>query len=91
IEGGWTYRKVTSQLRIWFPKVFDYLDVQSEKRQSTTSRHEHEEKPIWQLLNKCGQTLTVVDIGFPAGSDLAKHKGRDKASVSDCHLWFGVF
>ncbi|KAG1719499.1 uncharacterized protein EDB91DRAFT_1267913 [Suillus paluster] len=85
IEGGWTYRKVTSQLRSWFPKVFDYLDGQVEKRQSATLR---EEKPIWRLLNKCGQTLTVVDIGFPAGSDLAKHKGRDKASVSDCHLWF---
>ncbi|KAG2105412.1 hypothetical protein BD769DRAFT_1676048 [Suillus cothurnatus] len=85
IESGWTYRKVTSQLRSWFPKVFDYLDLQLEKRQSATS---HEEKPIWRLLNKCGQTLTVVDIGFPAGSDLAKHKGRDKASVNDCHLWF---
>ncbi|KAG2111872.1 hypothetical protein BD769DRAFT_1392023 [Suillus cothurnatus] len=85
IESGWTYRKVTSQLRSWFPKVFDYLNLQLEKRQSATS---HEEKPIWRLLNKCGQTLTVVDIGFPAGSDLAKHKGRDKASVNDCHLWF---
>ncbi|KAG1830705.1 hypothetical protein DFJ58DRAFT_736885 [Suillus subalutaceus] len=85
IESGWTYFKVTSQLRTWFPKVFDYLNVQVEKRQSAMLC---EEKPIWRLLNKCGQMLTVVDIRFPAGSDLAKHKGQDKASVSDCHLWF---
>ncbi|KAG2338331.1 hypothetical protein BDR05DRAFT_951961 [Suillus weaverae] len=66
-------------------EIFDYLDVQVEKQQSAVLC---EEKPIWQVLNKCRQTLTVVDIRFPAGSDLAKHKGQDKASVSDCHLWF---
>ncbi|KAG1741955.1 hypothetical protein EDB19DRAFT_1907735 [Suillus lakei] len=88
IESGWTYHKVTSELRSWFPKVFEYLDVRLEKRQPVTLRSSHEDKPIWQLLNKSGQTLTVVDIGFPTGNDLVKHKGRDKASVSDCHLWF---
>jgi hypothetical protein len=35
--------------------------------------------------------LTVVDVAFPTGSDLSKHKGRDKASASECHLWFGRF
>ncbi|KAG1895798.1 uncharacterized protein F5891DRAFT_1193808 [Suillus fuscotomentosus] len=47
-----------------------------------------DKKPIWRLLNKSGQTLTVVDVAFPTGTDLMKHKGRDKASVSKCHLWF---
>ncbi|KAG1742893.1 hypothetical protein EDB19DRAFT_1827597 [Suillus lakei] len=88
IESGWTYRKVASELRSWFPKVFEYLDVRLEKWQPVTLRSSHEDKPIWQLLNKSGQTLTVVDIGFPTGNDLVKHKGQDKASVSDCHLWF---
>lgn len=67
------------------------MDIQGEKRQPATFRStssSHDEKPIWRLLNKSGQTLAVVDIGFPTGNDLAKHKGRDKASVSDCHLWF---
>ncbi|KAG0696814.1 hypothetical protein DFH29DRAFT_1071949 [Suillus ampliporus] len=77
IESGWTYRK-----------IFEYLDVQLERRQPVTLRSSCEDKPIWRLLNKSGQTLTVVDIGFPTGNDLVKHKGRDKASVSDCHLWF---
>ncbi|KAG1855820.1 hypothetical protein C8R48DRAFT_776189 [Suillus tomentosus] len=69
--------------------VFEHLDIQGKKQQqfwSTSSSHD--EKPVWQLLNKSGQTLVVVDIGFPTGNDLVKHKGRDKASVSDCHLWF---
>jgi hypothetical protein len=51
----------------------------------------HEEKPVWHLLNKSGQMLKVVDIAFPTGSDLSKHKGQDKASTSECHLWFGRF
>ncbi|KAG1824579.1 uncharacterized protein BJ212DRAFT_1523754 [Suillus subaureus] len=82
IESGWNYHKVTSQLQSWFPKVFDYLNVQAEKQQSATLQHEHEKKPIWQLLNKCRQTLTVIDIGFLARCDLVKHKGQDKANNS---------
>ncbi|KAG1823746.1 uncharacterized protein BJ212DRAFT_1533550 [Suillus subaureus] len=49
-----------------------------------------EEKPPWRLLNKSGQVLTVVDIACLTGTDLAKHKGRDKASVTESHLWFGT-
>ncbi|KAG1855617.1 hypothetical protein F4604DRAFT_1932264 [Suillus subluteus] len=92
IDSGWSYHKITSQLQSWFPKVFDYLDIPVEKRPSAPSRSSawltQEEKPIWRLLNKSGQTLTVVDVAFPTGTDLVKHKGRDKASVSECHLWF---
>ncbi|KAG1907983.1 uncharacterized protein F5891DRAFT_974573 [Suillus fuscotomentosus] len=78
----------------WFPKVFDFLDIPVEKRPSAPSRSlarpTQDEKPIWRLLNKSGQTLTVVDVAFPTGTDLMKHKGRDKASVSECHLWFVI-
>ncbi|KAG1832286.1 hypothetical protein F4604DRAFT_1694900 [Suillus subluteus] len=92
IDSGWSYHKITSQLQSWFPKVFDYLDIPVEKQPSVPSRSSarltQEEKPIWRLLNKSGQTLTVVDVAFPTGTDLVKHKGRDKASVSECHLWF---
>ncbi|KAG1884086.1 hypothetical protein F4604DRAFT_1919907 [Suillus subluteus] len=92
IDSGWSYHKITSQLQSWFPKVFDYLDIPVEKRPSAPSRSSarptQEEKPIWRLLNKSGQTLTVVDVAFPTRTDLVKHKGRDKASVSECHLWF---
>ncbi|KAG1722194.1 hypothetical protein EDB19DRAFT_1916807 [Suillus lakei] len=87
IDSGWTYSKITSNLRTWFPKVFNYLDTQVEK-QTLQPRSTHEEKPVWCLLNKTGQVLMVVDIAFPTGNDLAKHKGRDKASVNKCHLWF---
>ncbi|KAG1847640.1 hypothetical protein DFJ58DRAFT_746949 [Suillus subalutaceus] len=92
IDSGWSYHKITSQLQSWFPKVFNYLDIRVEKRPSAPSRSSaqptQEEKPIWRLLNKSGQTLTVVNVAFPTGTDLVKHKGRDKASVSECHLWF---
>ncbi|KAG1857220.1 hypothetical protein C8R48DRAFT_835174 [Suillus tomentosus] len=92
IDSGWSYHKITSQLRSWFPKVFDFLDIPVEKRPSAPSRSSarptQDENPIWRLLNKSGQTLTVVDVAFPTGTDLMKHKGRDKASVSECHLWF---
>ncbi|KAG1844109.1 hypothetical protein C8R48DRAFT_818693 [Suillus tomentosus] len=85
IDSGWSYHKITSQLRSWFPKVFDFLDIPVEKRPSAPSRSSawltQDEKPIWRLLNKSGQTLTVVDVAFPTGTDLMKHKGRDKASV----------
>ncbi|KAG1884623.1 hypothetical protein F4604DRAFT_1919071 [Suillus subluteus] len=47
-----------------------------------------DEKPIWRLLNKSRQVLTVVDIVCPTGTDLAKHKGWDKASITESHLWF---
>jgi hypothetical protein len=74
----WSYARVSQVLRKLFPKVFHYLDASQE------------EKPPWRLLNKSGQVLTVVDIACPTGTDLAKHKGRDKASVTDSHLWFGA-
>ncbi|OAX31897.1 hypothetical protein K503DRAFT_860569 [Rhizopogon vinicolor AM-OR11-026] len=76
--------KITQQLRKLFPKVFAHLD----KRTALSSQSGQEEKPIWRLLNKTGQNLTIVDIAFPTGTDLAKHKGREKASVTECHLWF---
>ncbi|KAG1865887.1 hypothetical protein DFJ58DRAFT_770651 [Suillus subalutaceus] len=87
IDSGWSYAKITNNLCTWFPKVFRYLDTQVEKRTSQP-QSSHEEKPVWRLLNKSGQVLTVVDVAFPTGSDLSKHKGRDKASASECHLWF---
>ncbi|KAG1844627.1 hypothetical protein DFJ58DRAFT_843957 [Suillus subalutaceus] len=86
IDNGWTYLTITRNLCTWFPKVFEYLDGQVDKRASQPPTRE--DKPIWRLLNKTGLLLTVVDVAFPTGSDLAKHKGRDKASVNDCHLWF---
>ncbi|KAG2108925.1 uncharacterized protein F5147DRAFT_773256 [Suillus discolor] len=87
VDSRWSYAKITNNLRTWFPKVFRYLDTQVEKRTSQP-RPGQEEKPVWRLLNKSGVVLTGVDVAFPVGSDLAKHKGREKASPSECHLWF---
>ncbi|KAG2336494.1 hypothetical protein BDR05DRAFT_1005822 [Suillus weaverae] len=74
IDSRWSYAKITNNLRTWFPKVFKYLDTQV-KKQTSQPWSSHEEKPIWCLLNKSGQTLKVVNIAFPTGSDLSKHKG----------------
>ncbi|KAG2066114.1 hypothetical protein BDR04DRAFT_1121394 [Suillus decipiens] len=87
IDTGWTYSMITRNLCTWFPKVFSHLDGQVEKRVSQLQATQ-EDKPIWHLLNKTGLMLMVVDVALPTGSDLAKHKGQDKASVNDCHLWF---
>ncbi|KAG2067318.1 hypothetical protein BDR04DRAFT_1159261 [Suillus decipiens] len=69
-----------------FPKVFNYLEAERSRNVSSSQ----DEKLLWRLLNKSGQQLTVVDIACPTGTDLAKHKGRDKASVTESHLWFGT-
>ncbi|KAG2366748.1 hypothetical protein BDR07DRAFT_1373458 [Suillus spraguei] len=87
IDTGWTYPMIMRNLHTWFPKVFSHLDGQVEKRASQLQATQ-EDKPVWRLLNKTGLMLTVVDVAFPTGSDLAKHKEQDKASVNDCHLWF---
>ncbi|KAG2117873.1 uncharacterized protein F5147DRAFT_648317 [Suillus discolor] len=87
VNSGWSYAKITNNLCTWFPKVFRYLDMQVEKR-TLQPWPGQEEKSVWCLLNKSGLVLTVVDVAFPTGSDLAKHKGREKASPSECHLWF---
>ncbi|KAG2124927.1 hypothetical protein BD769DRAFT_1669082 [Suillus cothurnatus] len=84
----WPYSRITQLLRKLFPKVFDYLDLDRHRSVSSSQSVGQEEKPIWRLLNKSGQVLTVVDIACPTGTDLAKHKGREKASVTECHLWF---
>jgi len=89
-DPDWSYPKITQLLRKLFPKVFHYLDAERHRTVSSSQSAGQEEKPLWRLLNKTGQTLTVVDIAFPTGMDLAKHKGRDKASVAECHLWFGA-
>jgi hypothetical protein len=86
----WPYSRITQLLRKLFPKVFDYLDLDRHRSVSSSQSVGQEEKPIWRLLNKSGQVLTVVDIACPTGTDLAKHKGREKASVTECHLWFGA-
>jgi hypothetical protein len=88
----WSYARVSQVLRKLFPKVFHYLDTERPRNVSSSSQSaaSQEEKPPWRLLNKSGQVLTVVDIACPTGTDLAKHKGRDKASVTDSHLWFGA-
>ncbi|KAG1763569.1 hypothetical protein EV702DRAFT_1051763 [Suillus placidus] len=88
IDTRWTYSMIMRNLHTWFPKVFKHLDGQVEKRVSQ-SHSTQEDKPIWRLLNKTGLLLTVVDVAFQTGHDLGKHKGRDKASVNECHLWFG--
>ncbi|KAJ8580246.1 hypothetical protein M405DRAFT_753498, partial [Rhizopogon salebrosus TDB-379] len=91
-ERDWSYLKITQHLRKLFPKVFEYLDItDTTKRTASSSQPAHPEKPNWRLLNKTGQTLTIVDIAFPTGTDLVKHKGREKAGVNECHLWFGMF
>ena len=89
-DHDWAYPRITQLLRKLFPKVFDYLDAERHRSVSSSQSAGQEEKPVWRLLNKTGQVLTVVDIAYPTGTDLAKHKGRDKASVTECHLWFGA-
>ncbi|KAG1731248.1 hypothetical protein EDD22DRAFT_928259 [Suillus occidentalis] len=86
----WSYARVSQLLRKLFPKVFHYLDTERPRNVSSSSQSAagQEGKPPWRLLNKSGQVLTVVDIACPTGTDLAKHKGRDKASVTESHLWF---
>ncbi|KAG2138164.1 hypothetical protein BD769DRAFT_1320828, partial [Suillus cothurnatus] len=76
----WSYSRITQLLRKLFPKVFDYLDMERSRNASSSQSAGQDEKPVWRLLNKSGQVLTVVDIVCPTGTDLAKHKGQDKAS-----------
>lgn len=86
----WSYSRITQLLRKLFPKVFNYLDTERSRNVSSSQSAGQDEKPVWRLLNKSGQVLTVVDIACPTGTDLAKHKGRDKASITESHLWFGA-
>lgn len=86
----WSYSRITQLLRKLFPKVFNYLDTERSRNVSSSQSAGQDEKPVWRLLNKSGQVLTVVDIVCPTGTDLAKHKGRDKASITESHLWFGA-
>ncbi|KAG1851934.1 hypothetical protein F4604DRAFT_1686755 [Suillus subluteus] len=78
----WSYSRITQLLCKLFPKVFDYLDV--DRSRNVSSSAGQDEKLIWRLLNKSGQVLTVVNIVL----NLAKHKGWDKASITESHLWF---
>jgi len=87
---GWIYGRITQELRKLFPKVFEYLDAEDSKQAQAVGSSQ-ERKPLWRLLNKTGQSLVTVDIAFPTGVDLAKHKGREKASITESHLWFGMF
>ncbi|KAG1757918.1 hypothetical protein EDB19DRAFT_1901407 [Suillus lakei] len=84
----WSYSKIGQLLRKLFPKVFNYLDSERPRSFSSSQSAGQDEKPHWRLLNKSRQALTIVDIACPTGTDLAKHKGWDKASVTESHLWF---
>ncbi|KAG2123626.1 hypothetical protein BD769DRAFT_1669831 [Suillus cothurnatus] len=68
--------------------VFDYLDMERSRNASSSQSAGQDEKPVWRLLNKSGQVLTVINIVCPTGTDLAKHKGWDKVSITESHLWF---
>ncbi|KAG2065986.1 hypothetical protein BDR04DRAFT_1160781 [Suillus decipiens] len=83
-DHDWSYSRITQLLRKLFPKVFDCLEAERSRNVSSSQ----DKKPLWRLLNKSGQQLTVVNIACPTGTDLAKHKGQDKASVTESHLWF---
>ncbi|KAG2110886.1 uncharacterized protein F5147DRAFT_651592 [Suillus discolor] len=67
--------------------VFNYLDTERSRNVSLSQSASQDEKLVWRLLNKSGQVLTVIDIACLTGTDLAKHKGRDKASITESHLW----
>ncbi|KAG2052898.1 hypothetical protein BDR06DRAFT_1009030 [Suillus hirtellus] len=84
----WSYSRITQLLCKLFPKVFNYLDTERSRNVSSSQSAGQDEKLVWRLLNKSGQVLTVVDIACPTGTDLAKHKGWDKASITESHLWF---
>jgi len=73
VDSSWTHEQVTTQLKTWFPQVFEYLD----KKPSTSLC----DKPLWRLLSKEGKTFSVIEIVRPCGSDLFINKGRQKAGV----------
>ncbi|KAG1723232.1 hypothetical protein EDB19DRAFT_1834697 [Suillus lakei] len=78
----WSYSKMVNCCASYFRREAQEF--------SSSQSAGQDEKPHWRLLNKSRQALTIVDIACPTGTDLAKHKGWDKASVTESHLWFGA-
>lgn len=88
VDSGWNYDQTTAKLAEWFPQVFRYIQENDLDLQTSSKG---EKLPWWRLLAKSGYSLNVVETVFPTGADLHKNKGREKASVGDSQLWFGMF
>ncbi|KAI6035711.1 hypothetical protein EDC04DRAFT_2191826 [Pisolithus marmoratus] len=89
IDSTWSFKKVTSQLREWFPKVFQYLeDKERQRPHRATGSAEAAAQPLWRLLSLSRGTFSIVEYAEPDGSHLLIHKGHNKSSVADSHLWF---
>ena len=88
VDSTWTYEQTSTKLAKWFPPVFQYVhDHGLDQQRAGTG----DILPWWRLLVKSGFSLNVVEAVYLTGADLLQNKGRDKASVTDSQLWFGVY
>lgn len=79
----------------WFPHVFQHIDSESQKlaedpNQPLVPQTSDPKLPDWCLLVKENAKFVILEVLFPNGSTLYEHKGRFKAGIPDCHLWFGA-
>jgi hypothetical protein len=83
-DANWTHVQVDAWLQELFPVVFQYV-----------YRDYGEDLPgdqaPWVLLIKENCQLHVVGVPKPNGHDLLRYKGRDKAGVSESHIFIGTF
>ncbi|KAI6143357.1 hypothetical protein BKA82DRAFT_4359902 [Pisolithus tinctorius] len=83
VNSSWSHEDVTTQLRSWFPNVFQYFDSRREKANMTSQT-----QPDWQLLVPANGKLELSTAVRPNGVVLARFKGRQKSGIADSNLWF---
>lgn len=82
-DASWTFNQVNDQLQHWFPRVFAHLDSTRAVSQGQSTQ------PDWALVVRAANTFMVIAVNKPNGSTLHENKGRNKASIAECELWFG--
>ncbi|KAI6155806.1 hypothetical protein BKA82DRAFT_4349046 [Pisolithus tinctorius] len=83
VNSSWSHEDITTQLRSWFPNVFQYFDSHREKANMTSQT-----QPDWQLLVPANGKLELSTAVRPNGVVLARFKGRQKSGIADSNLWF---
>ncbi|KIO14655.1 hypothetical protein M404DRAFT_120136 [Pisolithus tinctorius Marx 270] len=86
VNSSWSHEDVTTQLRSWFPNVFQYFDSHREKANMMSQT-----QPDWQLLVPANGKLELSTAVRPNGVVLARFKGRQKSGIADSNLWFGMW